>query len=105
MTENGPFYGFENPYWALQNNGREEPWHWEWTKELVITRTDGATSTAATPIVVAQPSQTNQTPSDGTDNSDGSRSILFLNEAEEESEDNGSESFDLGGGFSSGFTY
>ena len=104
MTENGPYYGFENPYWALQNNGREEPWHWEWTKELVITRTDGATSTAATPIVVAQPSQTNQTPSDGTDNSDGSRSILFLNEAEEESEDNGSESFDLGGGFSSGFT-
>ncbi len=30
LTENGPKFGYVNPYWALQGRGREEPWHWEY---------------------------------------------------------------------------
>lgn len=30
LRENGPSYGWVNPSWAWQGNGREEPWHWEY---------------------------------------------------------------------------
>jgi hypothetical protein len=101
MTQNAPIYGFENPYWALQNNGREEPWHWEWTKELVITPTGAGvdyTNQTSTPIVV------DQAPSDGTNNSDGSRSVLFIDQPENVESEQSSEDASFTG-FSSGFTY
>ncbi|WP_460405522.1 D-alanyl-D-alanine carboxypeptidase family protein, partial [Actinophytocola sediminis] len=31
MLANAPRFGWSNPLWARQGNGREEPWHWEFT--------------------------------------------------------------------------
>ncbi len=31
MRANAPRYGWELPKWARDGNGREEPWHWEYT--------------------------------------------------------------------------
>lgn len=30
MAQNGPAFGWVNPYWARPGGGREEPWHWEY---------------------------------------------------------------------------
>lgn len=30
MAQNGPRFGWINPYWARPGGGREEPWHWEY---------------------------------------------------------------------------
>jgi len=32
LLKNAHKHGWENPSWALQGRGREEPWHWESTK-------------------------------------------------------------------------
>ena len=31
MAANAPRFGWSNPPWAAQGQGREEPWHWEFT--------------------------------------------------------------------------
>jgi hypothetical protein len=31
MREHAPAFGWDNPDWAHDGTGREEPWHWEHT--------------------------------------------------------------------------
>jgi LAS superfamily LD-carboxypeptidase LdcB len=31
MVANAPAFGWSNPPWARPGQGREEPWHWEFT--------------------------------------------------------------------------